>query len=640
MRVLAPGEVIVEGGRLRIGHAGIPNVAYPDGPFVPGETVTATITGVVARGRFAGKPYLEHTGRGELLGSATVSATVPLTWLTDEFAELVFDPPVSIRYHAPTSAALACERNQGKIAYLMVGVIADFTGSTGTEARIDTTSDLPLASVIEPEVRCPVRSDFDGDGYADLAIGAPGDRAGTVDLAGAVNVLYGSAAGLTADGDQLWTQDSRGVPGVSRTREQFGAALAAGDFDRDGKADLAVGAPSDSIDGLRSGGVTILYGTKRGLRATGSQRWSRANLPGSPASGDQFGAAVAAADFDGDGYDDLVVGVPADDIAADGDDLGSIEVLYGGPAGLEAGRATNFDRSYLGATERLSGFFGRALAAGDLDGDGYADIAIGAPLGNTGVDDVGILYGGPLGLTTEGSQSWSQASPGVAGDTDRDDWFGAALSAGDFDLDGIDDLAIGAPGDDVLGNGRHQGGVTVLYGSPEGLIAQGSQWWHQNLPNFPGSAENYDWFGQAVSAGNLDNDGYADLAIGSPGDRVGSADGAGAIFVLWGGSGGLTRFGAQRWSQASAGMPGTPEAGDRFGSSLAIGHFGRSAPGDLAIGIPGEAIGARGDDGLIGVLYGRTNSLWSKHSQEWWQDRMGIGGSSENHDGLGTALTP
>ena len=640
MPELAPGMVIVREAPLRISHFGVPNVAYADGPFVPGETVTATVTGIVVRGRFRGEPYLEHPGHAELLSSVTLTATVPLTWLTDLFTELVFDPPVEIRYQAPTTAALGCARHQGEGMSLQAGITADFAGSSGTEAWIDETSPIPLAEIIAPEMRCPVRSDFDGDGYADLAIGAPGDQAGTVDLAGAVNVLHGSSGGVSTAGGQLWTQDNAGVPGVSRASEQFGAALATGDFDRDGKADLAIGAPRDRQDGMESGGVTVLYGAKRGLRATGSQRWSRANLPGSPADRDEFGAALAAADFDGDGYDDLVVGVPGDDIAADGDDLGSIEVLYGGPGGLGAGRATNFDRSYLGPTPRLSGFFGRALAAGDLDGDGYADIAIGAPLGNSGIDDVGVLYGGPLGLTTDGSQAWSQASPGVAGNPDRDDWFGAALAAGDFDRDGIDDLAIGVQGDEVLGNGRSQGAVNVLYGGPDGLTALGSQWWHQNVSNVPGSAENHDWFGGAVAAGDLNRDGYADLAIGAPGDVAGSVEGAGAVNVLYGGPGGLSAAGAQRWSQASAGMPGRPEPADQFGSSLSIGHFGRSAAGDLAIGIAGEAIGARGDDGLVDVLYGRPAGLASKGAQEWFQDRSGVGGSSENHDRFGAALTP
>ena len=178
MRELAPGEVIVKAEPLRISHFGTPNVAYEDASFVPGETVSATITGVVVRGRFAREPLLDHPGHAELLSSATLSATVPLTWRTDLSTELVFDPPVAIWYQAPTTAALGCARHQGEGTSLRVGITADFAGSSGTEAWIDETSAIPFAEIIGPEIGCPVRSDFDGDGDADLAIGAPGDRGG------------------------------------------------------------------------------------------------------------------------------------------------------------------------------------------------------------------------------------------------------------------------------------------------------------------------------------------------------------------------------------------------------------------------------------------------------------------------------
>ncbi len=96
--------------------------------------------------------------------------------------------------------------------------------------------------------RPSVRMDFNGDGFADLAIGVPNEAVGTVTNAGAVNVIYGSTGGLsaTATPDQFWTQNTPNVAGVADVDDAFGKALAAGDFNGDGFADLAIGRPRRS----------------------------------------------------------------------------------------------------------------------------------------------------------------------------------------------------------------------------------------------------------------------------------------------------------------------------------------------------------------------------------------------------------
>lgn len=486
-------------------------------------------------------------------------------------------------------------------------------------------------------------SDFDGDGYVDLAIGVPFEDIGAKADAGAVNVLYGSSVGLTAAGDQYWNQDSPGVIGVAGGRrpdggdaDQFGWALASGDFDRDGFADLAIGVPGDATGedaapaDVGEGAVNVLYGSSAGLTAAGDQRWMRSALPSAPATHVGFGESLAAGDFDGDGYWDLAV--------RDNEDLGhespsgTIGVLRGGPDGLTSAGAAVITQDQVTGTQSAYDFdFGTVLGAGDLDGNGRADLAT-TVWDETGRSAVGVIYGAPDGLTAN-PQVWSQDSPGIL-DTidDASERFGASLAVGDFDDDGFGDLAIGTTYENV-GSVVNAGAVNVVYGSAAGLNADGNQYWDEDVGGVAGVAGPGAHFGASLASGDLDGDRADDLAIGIPDEDPG-----GAVVALYGSSAGLTAVGSQHWTQDSAGVPNVRETIDHFGFSLAVGNFGRSFRADLAIGVPREKLGGIRQPGMINVLYGRSGGLSGVNAQGWSQDSPGVRGSIEDTDRFGWSL--
>lgn len=146
-----------------------------------------------------------------------------------------------------------------------------------------------------------VTGDFNCDGFADLAIGVPGENIEITVDAGAVNVLYGTSptTGLTTTRAQFWSQNTAGVLDGSAMSDQFGSALATGDFNRDGRDDLAIGVPFEDIGiiiniMLNAGAVNVLYGGNAGLTATGNQFWHQ-DVPGVlnvAEAGDRFGAAL------------------------------------------------------------------------------------------------------------------------------------------------------------------------------------------------------------------------------------------------------------------------------------------------------------------------------------------------------------
>jgi FG-GAP repeat/FG-GAP-like repeat len=486
-----------------------------------------------------------------------------------------------------------------------------------------------------------LQADFDNDGFPDLAIGVLGEDAGTE---GAVNVLYGSTRGLTGVGGQFFTQDSPGVPGAAEPDDGFGFALAVGDFDRDGFADLAIGVLDEDVGTIAdAGAVNVLYGTAGGLTGTGSQLFTQ-NSPGVGSGaepGDSFGFALAAGDFDHDGFADLAVGTP-DENAGTIADAGAVNVLYGATGGLTGTGSQIFTQN----TPRVPGGaepddnFGSALAAGDFNSEGFADLAIGAPGEDVGTLDrggaVNVLPGSAGGLTGRGSQLFTQNSPGVPGGTELGDNLGLALTSDDFNSDSFADLAIGSAED--VGTIEDAGAVNVLLGSAGGLTGVGSQLFTQDSPGVPGDPEENDGFGaDALAAGDFDSDSFADLAVGVSED-VDTISGAGTVNVLPGSAGGLTGVGSQLFTQDTPGVPDSAEPLDSFGSALAAGDFNSDSFADLAIGVPGEDVDSFQDAGAVNVLVGSAGGLTGSGSQLFTQDSLGVPDSVEFDDFFGNAL--
>jgi FG-GAP repeat protein len=502
-----------------------------------------------------------------------------------------------------------------------------------------------VAHAAQPAPAAGQQADFNGDGFDDLAVGASFEDLGGALDAGAVNVLYGSAAGLTGRGSQLFTRDSPGVRGNAQQADHFGDALAAGDFDADGFADLAIGILFDKAGGLNGGAVVVLSGSAAGLTGAGAQFWTQ-DSPGVPEDSegeDEFGAALAAGDLNDDGAADLAVGVPGEDLDTPAD-AGAAIVLYGVPAtGLTATDAqlwTQDSPGVPGASE-LQDAFGVSLATGDVDGDGIADLAVGAPQESLGaVADAGavnLLFGSAAGLTGAGSQLLTQDSPGVPGTAEPFDQLGFSVALGDANHDGFADLAAGVMVEDV-GTVLDAGAVQVLYGSVAGLTSAGAQLWTEDSPGVPDQAEIDDNLGFSVALSDNDGDGDADLAAGAIGEPVGNAGAAGAVAVLAGSPAGLTAAGSRLLTQDSPGVPGSAEIGDRLGFKLAVGDFDGDGRADDAAGAWTEGVGPNAQAGAVNVLYGSAAGLTGAGSQVFTQDSPGVPGTAEHDDLFGGAL--
>jgi hypothetical protein len=486
--------------------------------------------------------------------------------------------------------------------------------------------------------------DFNGDGYGDLAIGSPGESISGASTAGAVTVLYGTVSGLKTDNIQLWTQAMLG--NESEAFDRFGNAVTARDFDGDGYTDLAVG--SSGEDGY-AGQVNIIYGSAAGLLADGVQTFSQdtAGIEGVAETNDQFGFSLTSGDYNGDGYGDLAVGAYQEDNNSPFiDAMGAVNVIYGSAAGLTADNNLIIHQylTDVEGTPTAGASFGWTLETGDFDGDDFDDLAVGIPgydlPGVNAAGAVEVFFGSKLGITLNGEQLWHQDSDSIQGVAENDDWFGAALAAGDFDKNGTDDLAIGVPREDVtVGPTTYQqaGAIHILYGFQvsDGLSGAGDQIWYQGIEGIINAPEDDDWFGWALVSADFDGDGDDDLAVGAPRESLAAME-QGLVHVFYSNGSILSTSFQDFWTQGI--VEGAPEE-DRFGNSLGAGDFNGDGHADLAVGVQYEDVGSNVNAGAVNVIYGKSSGLNVDGNQIWHEDQPGVPGVAETNDQFGDALT-
>ncbi|MFH8487446.1 integrin-like protein [Streptomyces longisporoflavus] len=418
---------------------------------------------------------------------------------------------------------------------------------------VPTAGAAPAAAVQGP--------DFNGDGYADAVTGVYRGDVDDRQSAGYLHVLYGGAGGAGTSTATV-SQDSPGVPGTSEKNDWFGSSVATADVDGDGFTDVVVGVLGEDVGSDSSatghGSVVVLYGSSGGSFERG-----RTIAQGPPGGG--AGASLAVGDFTRDGAVDVAVGLTHGEF---------------GEVTLRPGPLTE-DKPLTHLLDTGFGGNSGALVAGDFEGNGKTDLAISSYSNDYSRTTLWRWNGSAL------QEYWK--SPTVGYD----------ITAGDFDGDSVDDLALGhclitaeadrstgACGPDESAKG---GKVRVFYGGggAEGFGTR-AHTINQDTPGVAGTAEDADNFGIELSAGDLNGDGRDELVAGTPAEAIGTAARAGSATVLTSGPEGLLdatgTAKSAAWHQDSAGVPGAAEVNDEFGSALAIGDYDGDGDGDVTAG--------------------------------------------------------
>jgi hypothetical protein len=378
---------------------------------------------------------------------------------------------------------------------------------------------------------CPV-GDINGDGYSDIVVGAPMDDDGGTDK-GAVWILFLDSNRTVKDYQKI-SSTQGGFTGYLNDDKFGNWVTSIGDLDKDGVEDIAVGAYYDDDGGVNSGAVWILFlnnnGTFKSYQKISSTQGGLVGLT----SNRFFGTSISnLGDLDGDGTIDIAVGAPMYDNDG-GLYRGSVWILFLNPDGTV--KSNKIISQTQGGFDHLlddNDHFGRIVTnIGDINGDGIPDISASAENDDDGGYNTGALYILFLNRdgTVKGKQKISTLEGNFKGEIFSDDLFGfSSAGIGDFNGDGINDIAVGAPGSDETGT--NQGKIYILCLDSTGKVKEYEEITANN-PALAGRIEDNDEFGKIIrSRQGLTPSGKKELMVGAPGDDDGATD-AGAVYFM------------------------------------------------------------------------------------------------------------
>lgn len=449
------------------------------------------------------------------------------------------------------------------------------------------------------------RSDFNGDGFDDAAVGDPFAN----DEAGAVTVLYGGPDGSvgSAGGVRL-TQDDMPLSGEgAEPVDRFGWAVATGRVDSDSCLDLVIGVPGE--DGF-AGAVHVVYGADGGLgtgRATDG--FTQGTAGGEVTeSGDQFGSSLAVAPRML-GADGPVIAIGAPGEAVNGQESAGVVSVVRAADGIGDGVAISQESGGVPGTAEQGDVFGTAVAFASLGerADRW-DLVVGAPNESIGefpaAGSITVVHDASFGVEPYSALTRNQDSAGVPGTVEAGDAFASVLSA--LRVGGTRYLAVGVHGE-AIGSQPGAGMVQLFTSTGAGLTPGAG--FHQDTAGVTGVAEQADNFGNSVALAPPEvTGGGVRVAVGVWQEDVGSVPGAGAVQVFpW------NDLDAEAsYDQNSPGIATAVQESDQFGRTVA--NAGGTSEGVLLVGVPREATFA---GGIVQVIpYAGTPRIW----------RPGVGG--------------